>query len=173
MLSAGCGIWFSCGFLLASCPVVPLAASANHKDIFVPCFNLTILFHGLNLSFCTNALQNCPGGTMTLLFCDFPHSIEMDLAPATLFVSTEPSLLSGTVSTVSACPYSPASEVSSLELFLALPLHSLWNLCLRCVYVIFIWRILLEDFSSPCLFLFYFFLVLIFLLLIFLCVETL
>lgn len=62
---------------------------------------------------------------MALLFCDFPHSIEMDLAPATLFVSTEQSLLSGTVSTVSACPYSPVSEVSALELLLALPLHSL------------------------------------------------
>lgn len=68
-----------------------------------------------------------PGGMMALLFCDFPHSIEMDLAPATLFISTEQSLLSRTVSTMSDCPYSSVSEVSShyLELLLALPLHSL------------------------------------------------
>lgn len=57
-----CRVWdlvlyvSSCsGFLLASCPVIPLAVSANHKDILVPRFNLTILFHGLNLPFCTNA----------------------------------------------------------------------------------------------------------------------
>lgn len=115
-----CRVWdlvlyvSSCsGFLLVSCPVIPLAASANHKDIFVPHFNLTILFHCLNLPFCTNELQNFPGGMMALLFCDFPHAIEMELVPNTLFISTEQSLLSGTVSTMSDCPYSPVSEVSS------------------------------------------------------------
>lgn len=68
-----------------------------------------------------------PGGMMAFLFCDFPQSIEMDLTPATLFISTEQNLLSRTVSTMSDCPCSPVSEVSScyLELLLALHLHLL------------------------------------------------
>lgn len=60
-----CRVWnlvlyvLSCsGFLLASCPVIPLAVSTNHKDVFVSRFNVNILFHGLNLPFCTN-VQIC------------------------------------------------------------------------------------------------------------------